>query len=197
MSVLVSGTIAIDDIKTPTETHKNLLGGSACYAAISSSFYAPTVLQGIVGRDFPEEHVKTLEKHGIDLNGVEFSDGKTFYWSGEYFEDLNTRQTLDVQLNVIEDYHPRLSEEVAKSKIALLANMSPVTQMEILDQSSADFVIADTMDLWIDIMLEPLKELLQRIDLLVINDSEAKQLAQTGNLITAGNRLRSSSCSWS
>ena len=190
MSVLVAGTIAIDDIKTPNTSHKNLLGGSACYAAISASYFAPTVLQGIVGADFPEQHVETLKKHGVDLSGVEFSDGKTFYWSGEYFDDLNTRQTLDVQLNVIEDYHPKLAENVAKSKIVLLANMSPVTQMEVLEQCQADFVIADTMDLWIDVTLEPLKALLQKIDLLVINDSEAKQLAKTNNLITAGNRLR-------
>ncbi len=190
MSVLVAGTIAIDDIKTPTTEHKNLLGGSACYAAISASFFAPTLLQGIVGQDFPEEHVETLKKHGIDLGGVEFSDGKTFYWSGEYFDDLNTRQTLDVQLNVIEDYHPKLDPTVAASKIALLANMSPVTQMEVLEQCQAKFVVADTMDLWIDATLEPLKALLQKIDLLVINDSEAKQLANTNNLITAGHRLR-------
>ena len=190
MSVIVAGTIAIDDIKTPVVSHKNLLGGSACYAAISASFFAPTVLQGIVGKDFPPEHIETLKKHGVDLKGVEFSDGKTFYWSGEYFDDLNTRQTLDVQLNVIEDYHPKLDEGVAASKIALLANMSPVTQMEVLEQCSTDFVIADTMDLWIDITLEPLKALLQKIDLLVINDGEAKQLTKTSNLITAGNRLR-------
>ncbi len=190
MSVIVAGTIAIDDIKTPTVSHKNLLGGSACYAAISSSFFAPTVLQGIVGKDFPAEHVETIKKHGIDLSGVEFSEGKTFYWSGEYFDDLNTRETLEVQLNVIEDYHPTLDPDVAKSRIALLANMSPVTQMEVLEQSQSDFVIADTMDLWIDVTLEPLKALLQKIDLLVINDGEAKQLAKTNNLITAGNRLR-------
>ena len=84
MSVIVAGTIAIDDIKTPTVSHKNLLGGSACYAAISSSFFAPTTLQGIVGHDFPSEHIDTIKKHGIDLGGVEFSDGKTFYWSGPY-----------------------------------------------------------------------------------------------------------------
>ncbi len=190
MSVLVSGTIAIDDIKTPTTSHKNLLGGSACYAAISASFFAPTVLQGIVGKDFPTEHIETLRKHGIDLESVEFSEGKTFFWSGEYFEDLNTRQTLKVQLNVIEDYHPKLKADVSSSKIVLLANMSPVTQMEILEQCQSEFVVADTMDLWIDVILEPLMALLKKIDLLVINDGEAKQLAGTSNLITAGNRLR-------
>lgn len=189
MSVLVAGTIAIDDIKTPTSEHKNLLGGSACYAAISASYFAPTVLQGIVGQDFPKEHIETLKKHGVDMRGVEFSDGKTFYWSGEYFDNMNTRETLDVQLNVIEDYHPKLEESVAKSKIVLLANMSPVTQMEVLDQCQAEFIIADTMDLWIDVTLEPLKALIEKIDLLILNDSEAKQLAKTSNLITAGNRL--------
>ncbi len=190
MSVLVAGTIAIDDVKTPTEEHKNLLGGSASYAAISASFFAPTILQGIVGQDFPQEHIETLKKHGIDLAGVEFSDGKTFYWSGEYFDNMNDRRTLDVQLNVIEDYHPKLDPEVAKSRVVMLANMAPATQMEVLDQCQSEFVIADTMDLWIDNTLEDLKKLLQRIDLLVINDSEAKQLADTRNLITAGHRLR-------
>ena len=190
MSVLVAGTIAIDDIKTPTSSHKNLLGGSACYAAISASYFAPTILQGIVGQDFPAEHVETLKKHGVDMRGVEFAEGKTFYWSGEYFDNMNTRETLDVQLNVIEDYHPKLEESVAKSRIVLLANMSPVTQMEVLEQCQAEFIIADTMDLWINVTPEPLKALLQKIDLLVINDGEAKQLADTNNLITAGNRLR-------
>ena len=191
MSVLVAGTIAIDDVKTPTEEHKNLLGGSASYASISASFFAPTTLQGIVGQDFPEQHIGTLKKHNIDLSGVEFSDGKTFYWSGEYFDNMNTRETLDVQLNVIEDYHPKLSAEVADKSIILLANMSPETQMEVLDQcENANFSIADTMDLWINITREPLGELLKKIDLLVINDSEAKQLTETNNLITAGHRLR-------
>ena len=190
MSLLVAGTIAIDDVKTPTESHKNLLGGSGSYAAISASFFAPTILQGIVGLDFPPAHLLTLQEHGIDLRGVEFSDGKSFYWSGEYFDDLNTRQTLDVQLNAIEDHHPDVEKSAAASKIVLLANMHPVTQIEVLDQCHPDFVVADTMDLWIDVTLDPLLALLQRIDLLVINDSEARQLAKCNNLITAGHRVR-------
>ena len=190
MSILVSGTIAIDDVKTPTEEHKNLLGGSASYASISASFFAPTTLHGIVGQDFPEQHITTLKQHGIDLGGVEYSKGKTFYWSGEYFDNMNTRETLDVQLNVIEDYHPKLSPEVAGKSIVLLANMSPETQMEVLDQCQPKFSIADTMDLWINITRDALGALLKKIDLLVINDSEAKQLTDTSNLITAGHRLR-------
>lgn len=191
MSVLVAGTIAIDDVITPAEEHKDLLGGSASYAAISSSFFAPTRLQGIVGKDFPREHVALLEKHGIDLSGVEHSDGATFRWSGEYFDDLNTRQTLSVQLNVLDGYEPKLPEHLADSRIVLLANQSPMGQMAVLEQcKDPAFVIADTMDLWIDTTREALGELLRKIDLLVINDSEAKQLGETSNLITAGHRLR-------
>lgn len=191
MSVLVAGSIAIDDVKTPTAEHKNLLGGSASYAAISASFFAPTMLLGVVGHDFPKEHIELFRARGIDLSGVEFSEGKSFRWSGEYLDDMNTRETRDVQLNVIENYQPKLGEAQASAKIVLLANLSPPTQMAVLDQCrSPQFVLADTMDLWINITPSPLRDLLKRIDLLVINDSEAKLLVETSNLITAGHRLR-------
>ncbi|HUF61935.1 MAG TPA: PfkB family carbohydrate kinase [Verrucomicrobiales bacterium] len=191
MSVLVAGTIAIDDVKTPVAEHRDLLGGSASFAAISASFHAPTRLLGIVGSDFPAEHMDLLRSFGIDISGVEIGDGRTFRWSGEYFDDLNRRETLEVQLNVIEDYRPRLPAAYAEdSHIVLLANMSPVTQMDVLQQCrDPRFVIADTMDLWIDVSRPALEQLLQRIDLLVINDSEAKQFMGANSAVRAGHQL--------
>ncbi len=191
MSVLISGSIAIDHVKTPHDEHENLLGGSASFAGIAASFFSPVNMVSIVGKDFPEKHIELFKSRNINLDGVQFSEGETFRWSGEYFGDMNTRETLDVALNVLEDYQPRLPESTQNSRIVLLANDSPDNQHSILDQigDSPDFVIADTMDLWITVARERLMELLPRLDLLVLNDGEAKLLLDTGNLVEAGHRL--------
>lgn len=190
MSVLVAGSVGIDDIKTPQDSARGLLGGSASYAAVSSSFFSPVNLVSIVGQDFPEEHLELFRARGINLEGVEFAPGKTFYWSGEYHENLNSRDTLDVHLNVLEHYNPVLNEDYRQSRVILLANAGPDSQLKVLEQCSGPvFTIADTMDLWIQIMREQLLELLRRVDMLVINDSEANQLVETTNLIVAGERL--------
>ena len=191
MSVLISGSIAIDHVKTPHDEHENLLGGSASFAAIAASFFSPVNMVSIVGKDFPKKHIDLFKSRSINLDGVQFSDGETFRWSGEYFGDMNTRETLDVALNVLEDYQPKLPETTQSSRIVLLANDSPDNQHSILDQvgSGPDFVIADTMDLWITVARERLLELLPRLDLLVLNDGEAKLLLDTGNLVEAGHRL--------
>lgn len=195
MSVLVAGSIALDHIKTPHDEHENLLGGSAAYAAIAASIFSPVNLVGIVGQDFPERHTALLKGRGIALDGLEVSSGATFRWAGEYAEDMNQRETLGVALNVLESWQPRVPESYQSSRIVLLANASPDNQHAVLDQISAaggkpDFVIADTMDLWITIARARLEELLRRIDLLVLNDSEAKLFMETSNLIQAGERLR-------
>ncbi|MCB1078050.1 MAG: bifunctional hydroxymethylpyrimidine kinase/phosphomethylpyrimidine kinase [Verrucomicrobiae bacterium] len=191
MSVLISGSIALDHVKTPHDEHDNLLGGSASYAAIAASFFSPVNLVGIVGHDFPQEHIDLFKDRSVDLGGVEFSEGGTFRWSGEYFDDMNTRETLDVALNVLEAWQPSIPETFRSSRIILLANAHPENQHSVLDQVGEGpvFTIADTMDLWITIARERLLELLKRVDLLVINDSEAKQLMETTNLIAAGKRL--------
>ncbi|MCB1088479.1 MAG: bifunctional hydroxymethylpyrimidine kinase/phosphomethylpyrimidine kinase, partial [Verrucomicrobiae bacterium] len=191
MSVLISGSIALDHVKTPHDEHDNLLGGSASYAAIAASFFSPVNLVGIVGHDFPQEHIDLFKDRSVDLGGVEFSEGGTFRWSGEYFDDMNTRETLDVALNVLEAWQPSIPETFRSSRIVLLANAHPENQHSVLDQVGEGpvFTIADTMDLWITIARERLLELLKRVDLLVINDSEAKQLMETTNLIAAGKRL--------
>ena len=191
-SVLVAGTIAIDSVKTQQESRENILGGSASFSAIAAAFHAPVNLIGVVGDDFSSGHLAMFEELGVDTSGIEIREGgKTFRWSGEYSADMNTRETLDVALNVIEDFKPDLSEAYRKSKVVLLANMAPATQMEVLDQmEDPSFVIADSMDLWITIARDDLMGLMKRLDLFVINEGEARQFAETDNLITAGHRLR-------
>lgn len=192
MPILIGGTIAIDNVSTPTAEAENLLGGSAAYAALAASYYCqPANLVGIVGHDFPEKHLSMLESRGVSLTGVEHSEGASFTWTGEYHENMNERTTHRVGLNVLESWSVKVPEAIAESRIVVPANMSPDNQIEMLDQCSAEekFVVADTMDLWIEIANERLHEVLQRIDLLVINESEARELAGQSNLIVAGEIL--------
>lgn len=193
MSVLVSGSIAIDNVKTQKASQENLLGGSASYAAIAASFFSPVGIVGVVGHDFPTEHLELFKKRNINLEGVEFSDGETFRWSGEYMEDMNDRETLSVALNVLESWQPSVAEsQKAATTVNLLANSHPINQHAVVDQlgDGPSFTIADTMDLWIQISRHELESLLKRIDLLVLNDSEAKLMMDTSNVVAAGHRLR-------
>jgi len=192
MSIIIGGTIAIDNVSTPTAEAVNLLGGSAAYASLAASYYCkPAHLVGIVGHDFPANHLAMLEEHGVSLAGVEHSKGESFTWTGEYHENMNERTTHKVGLNVLESWKVSISPTIAGSRIVVPANMSPDNQIEMLDQCTGDakFVVADTMDLWIEIANERLHEVLKRIDLLVINESEARELAGDGNLIVAGEKL--------
>lgn len=191
MSVLVVGSIALDDIKTPLEEHKNLLGGSASYGSVSASFFSPVSLVGIVGDDFPKEHVDLFKKRNIDLEGLQIVTGNTFRWSGEYMWDMNTRETRSVDLNVFEHFTPTLPETYKKTPIVLLANIAPDLQHHVLDQISLPrFVVADTMDLWINIAKPRLIELLARVHMLILNDGEARQLTGETSLIKAARKLR-------
>jgi sugar/nucleoside kinase (ribokinase family) len=191
MPVLIAGSIALDQIKTPTEHSGEILGGSASYAAVAAAFSSPVNLVAIVGSDFPEQHVELFRSRDINLDGVEIvPDGKTFRWSGEYFGDLNSRETLDVHLNVLAHYSPELNDAYRQSEIVLLANAGPDSQLKVLQQcQSPVFTIADTMDLWITTMRDELAQLLAEVDMLVINDSEARQLTETTNLIQAGEKM--------
>ena len=192
MSVIIGGTIAIDNVKTPTAEAKNLLGGSASFASLAASYYTDKVnLVGIIGHDYPAEHLAMLESHGVDLTGVERSESESFTWTGEYMENMNDRETHAVALNVLEGWEVKVPEAIADSNIVVLANMSPENQLQMLAQCQSDnrYVIADTMDLWISIAIEPLHEVLQNIDMLVLNESEARQFAETSNLILAGEKL--------
>lgn len=191
MSVLVAGTIAIDHVKTPDAEAGDLLGGSAAYAALSAALLGADVhLVGIVGHDYPKKHLEMLRGQGVSLDGIEHSDGESFTWSGEYFDDLNTRMTHRVGLNVLENWQPKVPETARDCGLVVLANMSPDNQLAVLDQCrNPRFVVADTMDLWIEIATARLAQVLERVDLFVINDGEARELAGVRNLVIAGEKL--------
>lgn len=192
MSIIIGGTIAIDNVATPTAKAENLLGGSAAYASLAASYFCkPAHLVGVVGHDYPQEHLKMLEDKGVCLEGVARSEGESFTWTGEYHENMNDRTTHRVGLNVLESWQVEIPDAIAGSRIVIPANMSPDNQIEMLDQCVAaeKFVIADTMDLWIEIASERLDEVMQRIDLLVINEGEAREYAGVNNLILAGELL--------
>lgn len=187
MSVLIVGTTALDSINTPKAKNPRLLGGSASHAAVAASFFAPTRLVGVVGGDFPPSHIKLYASRGICLKGLErVKDGQTFHWHGEYEVNMNNRRTLNTVLGVIENWSPRLPGDYERSPYVLLANISPSIQLAVLDQlSKPKFVIADTMDLWLNVALADLLKLLKRIDCLVLNDSEARQLTEDDNVVSA------------
>ncbi|MGA3178721.1 MAG: PfkB family carbohydrate kinase [Verrucomicrobiota bacterium] len=190
MSVLIVGSTALDSIKTPRGENPRLLGGSASHAAVAASFFAPTRLVGIVGDDFPASHLKLYRKHGIDLEGLQRAPGKTFHWSGEYEVNLNNRRTLATELGVFATFTPRLPESYRNSPFVLLANIAPSLQGHVLNQMRRPkYVVADTMDLWLNIAMDDLLKLLKRVDGFVLNESEARQLTQEDNLVRAAKKI--------
>lgn len=191
MSVLVVGSIGLDTVKTPIAEQADLLGGSASYAAVSASFFTGVNLVGVVGEDFPKEHVAYFGTRKIDLSGLQIVPGKTFRWSGEYHWDLNTRTTRSVELNVFEHFTPVLPKTYVNTPFVLLANIAPKLQSHVLDQMERPrFVIADTMDLWINIAKDDLLALLKRVDMIILNDGEARELTKETSLVKAGSRIR-------
>jgi len=186
MSVLIVGSTALDSIKTPTQENPKLLGGSASHAAVAASFFSPVKMVGVVGDDFPKKYVQLYRKHGIDLTGLQRKPGKTFHWSGEYEVNMNNRRTLLTELGVFETFSPELPPAFQSSPFVLLANIAPALQHHVLDQMKRPkFVVADTMDLWLNIALKDLTKLLPRLDGFVLNDSEAHQLTQEDNVFVA------------
>ena len=192
MTLLVVGSVALDSVETPTEKRENVLGGSAIFFSYAASYFTPVRLAGVVGDDWPEEHTKMLQARGIDTTGLQIvQGGKTFRWSGKYLENMNDRETLDIQLNVMAEFDPVLPEEYRRCKFLFLANGSAVLQLKVLEQCpGAQLTVADTMDLWIRNEPNELRELLRRIDGLVLNDSEAKLLTGQDNLVLAGHIVR-------
>jgi cytidine kinase len=186
MSVLIVGSTALDSIKTPKSENPKLLGGSASHAAVAASFFAPVKMVGVVGDDFPKKYVALYEKHGIDLEGLQREKGKTFHWAGEYEVNMNNRRTLTTELGVFEKFTPHLPQSYKKSPYVLLANIGPALQHHVLDQmNKPKFVVADTMDLWLNIALDDLVRLIKRVDGFVLNDGEAHQLTQEDNVFAA------------
>lgn len=190
MSVLIVGSTALDSIKTATAENPRLLGGSASHAAVAASFFAPVKMVGVVGHDFPKKYVMLYKKHRIDLTGLQRQDGKTFHWSGEYEINMNNRRTLLTELGVFEKFTPHLPAAYKQSPFVLLANIAPALQHHVLDQMSRPkLVVADTMDLWLNIALNDLLRLLKRVDGFVLNDSEAHQLTQEDNVFAAMRKI--------
>lgn len=191
-SLLVVGSLALDSIETPNGTVDHVLGGSATFSSYAAGFFTKPRLVGVVGEDFPAEHRKLLADRGIDMAGLEIErGGKTFRWKGRYHNDMNTRDTLEVHLNVLGTFQPKLPEHFRDSTHVFLANSSPAVQMQVLDQvRKPQFVMADTMDLWIAQHRDDLLKLLPRLDGLLLNDSEAQQLTDERNLVLAGEAVR-------
>jgi sugar/nucleoside kinase (ribokinase family) len=186
MSVLIVGSTALDSIKTPQAENPRLLGGSASHAAVAASYFSPVKLVGVVGDDFPRPYVQLYRRHAIDLEGLQIRPGKTFHWSGEYEVNMNNRRTLLTELGVFESFSPELPEAYRTTPFVLLANIAPALQHHVLDQMRRPkFVVADTMDLWLNIALDDLLKLLKRLDGFVLNDSEARQLTNDDNVFTA------------
>lgn len=192
MSILVVGSIALDTIETPSARREDMLGGSATYFSLAASHFNPVLLVGVVGTDFPEAGLQLFESHDIDLAGLQLVEGKTFRWSGRYHADVNVRDTLDTQLNVFESFSPELPEQYKSASHLFLANIHPSLQLEVLAQvTEPRVVIADTMNLWIESSPDQLREVIERTDIFLLSDSEARQLTEESNLLLAARQLLS------
>ncbi|ANT65076.1 MULTISPECIES: carbohydrate kinase family protein [Prosthecochloris] len=193
MSILVVGSLAFDDIETPFGNSPDTLGGSSTYIALSTSYFSDDVrLVGVVGSDFGDEHFQLLKTKGIDTNGIQVIDnGKTFRWAGRYHYDMNTRDTLDTQLNVFADFDPHIPQQYRDARFICLGNIDPELQLKVLDQiENPELVILDTMNFWIEGKPEELKETLKRVDIFILNDSEARLLSGDPNLVKSARLIR-------
>ena len=187
---LIVGSVAFDTLHISGTCHSKVLGGSATYASIAAAHFGAVQLVGVVGRDFPDTATRMLRDRGVDLSGLEVTDGETFHWEGRYSDDLSSRETLRTDLNVFADFRPKIPNAFRSTQFVLLGNIDPTLQMEVLDQmTQPKLVVADTMNLWIDIRRTELCELCKRIDVLVLNDEEARQLTDEKNLVLAAEAL--------
>ncbi len=186
MSMLVVGSVAFDSVETPFGKAEEVLGGSATYFSTSASYFTDLRLVAVVGEDFPDEHVSALSGRGVDVQGLQKVPGKTFRWKGYYGFDLNQAHTLETHLNVFSSFNPEIPESYKDSEFVFLANIDPELQMKVLDQvRKPRFVACDTMNFWIEGKPEALKALLKRVDMFVINEGEARELAKEASLVKA------------
>jgi sugar/nucleoside kinase (ribokinase family) len=193
VSILAVGTVAFDSIQTPFGSAERVLGGSASYITLAARYFCEDVrLVGVVGGDFPDAYIEVLRNGGVDLEGLNVQeDEKTFFWEGRYHYDMNERDTLDTQLNVLESFDAHIPERYRDSRVVCLGNLDPKIQRDVLAQvDDPEYVIADTMNFWIENTPDSLQETLSYVDCLVINDSEARELADEPNLVTASNIIR-------
>jgi len=193
MSLLVVGTVAFDAIETPFGKTDRIVGGAASYIALAASYFHRDIqLVSVIGDDFPSDFLNTLEKSGVGLKGLQVKKGeKSFFWSGKYHNDLNTRDTLDTQLNVLENFDPVVPEEAKNCEFLMLGNLVPAIQQKVINQMGKrpKLIVLDTMNFWMDVALDDLKKTLTMIDVLTINDSEARQLSGEYSLVKAAQKI--------
>jgi sugar/nucleoside kinase (ribokinase family) len=192
MSLLVVGSVAFDSVKTPFGEVDEVLGGSATYFSTAASYFTDVSIVAVVGTDFPDKHLLFLKSRKIDVEGIEKAEGKTFRWKGEYGYELNEARTLDTQLNVFQSFKPKLPERYKEKKVVFLANIDPDLQRDVLNQvKEPDLVACDTMNFWIEGKRDSLLETLKLVDILLINDGEARELSGEPNLVKAANIIHS------
>lgn len=189
MSILVVGSVALDTVKTPRGKVKDVLGGSATYFSISASFFSSVNLVAVAGRDFPSHYLNLLKKRGIDLEGLVIKEGKTFRWEGEYGCNFGDAKTLSTSLNVFAKFNPQIPQEYKKSKYLFLANIDPQIQKRVLEQLNPKLVACDTMNYWIENKRNYLLKLLKKIDILLLNESEARLLTYQYSMVKAAKSL--------
>lgn len=193
MSLLVIGTVAFDAIETPFGKTDKIVGGAATFISLAASYFAKNInLVSVVGEDFPSEAIEMMQKRRIDTEGLQVKQGeKTFFWSGKYHNDMNTRDTLETQLNVLEGFDPVIPSKYQDCEFLMLGNLAPAVQMTVIDrlENRPKLVVLDTMNFWMDIALDELHALLKKVDVLTINDEEARQLSGEYSLVKAAQKI--------
>jgi len=193
MSLLTVGTVAFDDIETPLGKADMIVGGACTYISLAASYFTNDIeLVSVVGDDFPQADLDDLKNRGVDLEGLQIKEGeKSFFWAGRYHDNMNKRDTLDTQLNVLEHFDPILPEKYQDAEYVMLGNLTPAVQMRVIEQMTArpKLIALDTMNFWMDIALDSLKEVLKKIDVLIINDEEARQLSGDYSLVNAAKTI--------
>ena len=193
MSLLTIGTVAFDDIETPFGKADKVIGGACTYASYAASYFTTDIrLCSIVGADFPKEEITALENRGVDMKGLQVkSDGLTFFWAGKYHENMNQRDTLATDLNVLDDFDPVLPEEYKDSKYVMLGNLTPEIQLKVINQLDGNqkLIALDTMNFWMDIAMDGLLEAIAKVDVITINDEEARQLSGEYSLVNAAQKI--------
>jgi len=192
MSLLTVGTVAFDDIETPFGKVEKVIGGACTYISWAASYFTNDIrLTSIVGNDFPQEEISELQARGVSMDGLKvIADGKTFFWAGKYHENMNQRDTITTDLNVLDDFDPELPDSYKDSKYVMLGNLTPDIQLRVMEQlTSPKLIVLDTMNFWMDIAMDKLKEAISKIDVLTINDEEARQLSGEYSLVNAANKI--------
>ncbi len=189
MSLLVVGTVALDSVETPFGNVQDALGGTASYFAFAARHFADTKIVAVVGEDFPQEYLALFQQSNIDVAGLQRLPGKTFRWSGHYDYDLHTAHTLDTQLNVLMDFQPNLPQDYRQSDLVFLGNIDPVLQLDVLSQTSPKLTVLDSMNFWIERKRDELTRVIGKVDIVLLNEAEVRQYAQTYNLLAAARRI--------